>query len=396
MKLIVQKFGGSSISNVRKIFNVAKIITNVYDSQTNVLVVVSAQGDTTDWLINKMFSVNPKPSKREMDVLMSVGEQISISLLTSYINSFGVPAVSLTGWQAGIYTDDVYGNARIKHIDNRRILKELNERKIVVVAGFQGVDEGNNITTLGRGGSDTSAVALAVSLKADVCQIYTDVDGVYTADPRLVKKAKKIEEITFDEMLEMSSLGAKILHNRSVELAKNHNLELDVRSSFSHKPGTRVKEEVNVERGAVRGIACDDSISLIKIKQYEDDVYDIISILEKNNIVVSAISINKISQNENEISLVVPKDRISDVKLLLDFKQYVIKDHVTKVSVIGAGLMSNPMVLSKLFKVLSENNIKQHLILTGEITISIIVDSNEAVNIMNELHDEYNLFSQNN
>lgn len=392
MKLIVQKFGGSSISNVRKIVNVAKIITNVYDSQTNVLVVVSAQGDTTDWLINKMFSVNPKPSKREMDVLMSVGEQISIALLTSYINSFGVPAVSLTGWQAGIYTDDVYGNARIKHIDNRRILRELNERKIVIVAGFQGVDEENNITTLGRGGSDTSAVALAVSLKADVCQIYTDVDGVYTADPRLVKKAKKIEEITFDEMLEMSSLGAKILHNRSVELAKNHNLELDVRSSFSHIPGTRVKEEVNVERGAVRGIACDDSISLIKIKQYEDDIYDTISILEKNNIVVSAISINKISQNENEISLVVPKDRISDVKLLLDFKQYVIKDHVTKVSIIGAGLMSNPMVLSRLFKVLSENNIKQHLILTGEITISIIVDSNEAVNIMNELHDEYNLF----
>ncbi len=392
MKLIVQKFGGSSISNVRKIVNVAKIITNVYDSQTNVLVVVSAQGDTTDWLINKMFSVNPKPSKREMDVLMSVGEQISIALLTSYINSFGVPAVSLTGWQAGIYTDDVYGNARIKHIDNRRILRELNERKIVIVAGFQGVDEENNITTLGRGGSDTSAVALAVSLKADICQIYTDVDGVYTADPRLVKKAKKIEEITFDEMLEMSSLGAKILHNRSVELAKNHNLELDVRSSFSHKPGTRVKEEVNVERGAVRGIACDDSISLIKIKQYEDDVYDTISILEKNNIVVSAISINKISQNENEISLVVPKDKISDVKLLLDFKQYVIKDHVTKVSIIGAGLMSNPMVLSRLFKVLSENNIKQHLILTGEITISIIVDSNEAVNIMNELHDEYNLF----
>ena len=330
--------------------------------------------------------------KREMDVLMSVGEQISIALLTSYINSFGVPAVSLTGWQAGIYTDDVYGNARIKHIDNRRILRELNERKIVIVAGFQGVDEENNITTLGRGGSDTSAVALAVSLKADVCQIYTDVDGVYTADPRLVKKAKKIEEITFDEMLEMSSLGAKILHNRSVELAKNHNLELDVRSSFSHIPGTRVKEEVNVERGAVRGIACDDSISLIKIKQYEDDIYDTISILEKNNIVVSAISINKISQNENEISLVVPKDRISDVKLLLDFKQYVIKDHVTKVSIIGAGLMSNPMVLSRLFKVLSENNIKQHLILTGEITISIIVDSNEAVNIMNELHDEYNLF----
>ena len=276
MKLIVQKFGGSSISNVRKIFNVAKIITNVYDSQTNVLVVVSAQGDTTDWLINKMFSVNPKPSKREMDVLMSVGEQISIALLTSYINSFGVPAISLTGWQAGIYTDDVYGNARIKHIDNRRILKELNERKIVIVAGFQGVDEENNITTLGRGGSDTSAVALAVSLKADICQIYTDVDGVYTADPRLVKKAKKIEEITFDEMLEMSSLGAKILHNRSVELAKNHNLELDVRSSFSHIPGTRVKEEVNVEKEAVRGIACDDSILLIKIKQYDDDVYDII------------------------------------------------------------------------------------------------------------------------
>ncbi len=393
MKLIVQKFGGSSISNVRKIFNVAKIITNVYDSQTNVLVVVSAQGDTTDWLINKMFSVNPKPSKREMDVLMSVGEQISIALLTSYINSFGVPAISLTGWQAGVYTDDVYGNARIKNIDNGRILKELNERKIVIVAGFQGVDEENNITTLGRGGSDTSAVALAVSLKADICQIYTDVDGVYTADPRLVKKAKKIEEITFDEMLEMSSLGAKILHNRSVELAKNHNLELDVRSSFSHRPGTRVKEEVNVEREAVRGIACDDSILLIKIKQYDDDVYDIISILEKNNIVISAISINKISQNENEISLVVPKDRISDVKLLLDFKQYVIKDHVTKVSVIGAGLMSNPMVLSKLFKVLSENNIKQHLILTGEITISIIVDSNEAVNIMNELHDEYDLFN---
>lgn len=387
MKLIVQKFGGSSVSNISKIVNVSQIITKVYNNGTNVVVVVSAQGNTTNKLIEKMLEVNSNPSKREMDVLLAVGEQISIALLTSYLEELGYPAISLTGWQAGIYTNGVHKNARIEYIDNSRIKRELAKNRIVIVAGFQGVTFDNNITTLGRGGSDTSAVALAVSLNAELCQIFTDVDGVYTADPRIVETAKKIDEITFDEMLEMSSLGAQILHNRSVELAKKYNVEIDVISSFNQKLGTRVKEDIKLEKNSVRGITVDDNILIINVKHH-DDKFSMMYKLEENNITISGISLSK-----NEFSLVINKDQKQDVIDLLsansvDFR-YV--DNISKVSIVGSGLLSNNNVLSRLFKVLNEFKIDPYLILTGEIAVSIIIDDTSSVKVMNALHEEYKL-----
>lgn len=388
MNLIVQKFGGSSVSSIEKIINISKIITDTYDNKNNIIVVVSAQGNTTNWLLNKMLKINKNYSKREMDVLLSVGEQISVALLSSYLNSLGYNAVSLTGWQAGIKTDNSYGNARIKFIDNTRILKELNERKIVVIAGFQGIDTDNNITTLGRGGSDTSAVALAISLNADVCQIFTDVDGVFTADPRLVKSAKKIDEITFDEMLEMSSSGAKVLHNRSVELAKKYNLELDVVSSFNKTPGTRVKEEIKLEKNPIRGITCDNNIIIIKTKNQFNKIYEMLKIFEINNISISAMSFNKITK-QDDFCFIASKDQKLEIKNLINNLEY--SDNISKISLVGTGLMSNNYILSKLFEILNKNNIQPYFILTGEITISIFVDLDIATNTMNLLHDEYNL-----
>ena len=347
MNLIVQKFGGSSVSSIEKIINISKIITDTYDNKNNIIVVVSAQGNTTNWLLNKMLKINKNYSKREMDVLLSVGEQISVALLSSYLNSLGYNAVSLTGWQAGIKTDNSYGNARIKFIDNTRILKELNERKIVVIAGFQGIDTDNNITTLGRGGSDTSAVALAISLNADVCQIFTDVDGVFTADPRLVKSAKKIDEITFDEMLEMSSSGAKVLHNRSVELAKKYNLELDVVSSFNKTPGTRVKEEIKLEKNPIRGITCDNNIIIIKTKNQFNKIYEMLKIFEINNISISAMSFNKITK-QDDFCFIASKDQKLEIKNLINNLEY--SDNISKISLVGTGLMSNNYILSKCIK----------------------------------------------
>lgn len=265
MKLIVQKFGGTSVANAERIWNVARIVTDTYKKGANVVVVVSAQGDTTDELIAKAHEIDPNPSKREMDMLLSTGEQISISLLAMAISKLGYPVISLTGRQAGFLTDSNHSKARIKKIDTERLEKELDQRKIVVVAGFQGINRYDDITTLGRGGSDTSAVALAAELKADLCQIYTDVDGVYTADPRLVKNAKKLEEISFDEMLELASCGAQVLHNRSVEMAKKYNVNLEVISSLEDKPGTKIKEVTKMEKLLIKGVAKDDDIVRISV-----------------------------------------------------------------------------------------------------------------------------------
>lgn len=387
MKCIVQKFGGSSIATVDRIKNISKIIIETYDKGLNVVVVVSAQGNTTNQLIEKMETVNKESSKREMDMLISVGEQISISLLASYINSLGYPAISLTGWQAGIYTNNIYNNARIIYIDNKRILKELNERKIVIVAGFQGIDKNNNITTLGRGGSDTSAVALAISLNASVCQIFTDVDGVYTADPRLVKDAKKIDEITFDEMLEMASLGAKVLHNRSVELAKKNNLEIDVRSSFNNKPGTKVKEEISLEKQPIRGITSDDDILLVQTEKTINNIYEMMLKLKENNIIISGISLSGID-NENKICFLTKKNQKKTIDKLFNKETLDYIDNVTKISIIGSGLMSNNILL-KLFEIFLVNEIKPYLILTGEITVSLVVNKKLEEKLINILHQEY-------
>lgn len=239
MGIIVQKFGGSSVANTEKIFNVAKIITDTYAAGNDVIVVVSAQGDTTDDLITKAAEINDKPSKREMDVLLSTGEQISISLLAMAIEKLGFPVKSLTGWQAGFLTDSTHGSSRIRRINTERLENEINKKNIIIVAGFQGVNRYDDITTLGRGGSDTSAVAIAAAMHADLCQIYTDVDGIYTADPRHIKGAKKLDAITFDEMLELATLGSQVLHNRSVEMAKKYCVNLEVLSSFERKPEQR-------------------------------------------------------------------------------------------------------------------------------------------------------------
>ena len=285
MALIVQKFGGSSVADAEKIRNVARIITDTYQKGNSVVAVLSAQGDTTDDLIEKAAEINPGASKREMDMLLSTGEQISCSLCAMAIESMGFPVVSLTGWQAGFRTNSGYGNARIKRVQGERIRAELDKRRIVIVTGFQGLNKYDDITTLGRGGSDTSAVAIAAALNADLCQIFTDVDGVYTADPRLVPGAHKLDEITYDEMLELATLGAQVLHNRSVEMAKRYGVNLEVLSSFSGKPGTKVKEVVKtMEKSHISGIAKDKNIARLALVGLEDTpgiAFKIFSLLAK-------------------------------------------------------------------------------------------------------------------
>jgi len=266
MSLIVQKFGGSSVRNAERIRHVAEIIERTYQAGNDVIVVLSAQGDTTDDLIERAQEINPRASNREMDMLLSVGEQISISLCAMELERRGLRCVSLAGWQAGVQASAVYGEARIRRIDAERIQSELDQRRIVLVAGFQGIDRTGNITTLGRGGSDTSAVALAATFHASLCQIFTDVDGVYTTDPRVVPNARKLSEITYDEMLELASQGAQVLHNRSVELAKKFHVNLQVVSSLEDKPGTTIKEVTKVEKTNIAGVVKDSSIARIALE----------------------------------------------------------------------------------------------------------------------------------
>ncbi len=311
MSLIVQKFGGSSVANAERVMNVAKIVTDTYKQGNDVVVVVSAQGDTTDDLIEKAKEISPNPTKREMDMLLSSGEQISISLLAMAIQSLGFPAISLLGWQAGFSTNSVYSAARIRKINKDRLLTELGNKKIVVVAGFQGLNDTGDITTLGRGGSDTSAVAIAAALNADKCQIFTDVDGVYTADPRKVKNAKKLAEITYDEMLELATLGAQVLNNRSVEMAKKYNVELEVISSLNPIPGTIVKEVTKMEKMLVRGVTKDNDVARISIVGLTDVpgiAFKIFSKLAAKNINVDIILQSVGRNNTKDIAFTVSKD----------------------------------------------------------------------------------------
>lgn len=292
MGLIVQKYGGTSVKDAERVMNVARRITDAYKAGNNVVVAVSAQGDTTDDLIEKAKEINPNASKREMDMLLSTGEQISISLLAMAIEKIGCPVISLTGWQAGVKTDAKYGAARISTIDTERLQAELDKKNIVIVAGFQGINKYDDITTLGRGGSDTSAVALAAALHADVCEIYTDVDGVYTADPRFVKNAYKLDDISYDEMLELASLGANVLHNRSVEMAKKYGVKLSVRSSLNNNEGTYVKEVEQVEKMLVRGVTRDNDVARIALCGVEDTpgkAFSVFRMLAKHGISVDLI-----------------------------------------------------------------------------------------------------------
>ena len=399
MKLIVQKFGGTSVANTERIFNVARIVTDTYKKGCNVVVVVSAQGDTTDDLIAKAHEIDPNPSKREMDVLLSTGEQISIALLAMAISKLGFPVISLTGRQAGFLTDSNHSKARIKKVDPERIEKELDQRKIVVVAGFQGMNRYDDITTLGRGGSDTSAVALAAELKADLCQIYTDVDGVYTADPRIVRSATKLEEISFDEMLELASCGAQVLHNRSVEMAKKYNVNLEVLSSLENKPGTKVKEVTKMEKMLIKGVAKDDDVARISVVGLPDKpgiAFRIFSVLASKKVNVDIILQSVGRDGTKDISFTVPEESLStavealnEQMELLGAHRIEVDENVTKVSIVGAGMQSNPGVAAKMFEALYEADINIQMISTSEIKISVLIQKDLGVKAMNAVSEAF-------
>ena len=400
MALIVKKFGGSSVANAERVFNVANIITEDYKKGNNVVVVVSAQGDTTDDLIEKAKEINPgSPSKREMDMLLSAGEQISISLLAMAIEKLGFPVVSLLGWQAGFVTNSQYSIARIKKINTERLKTELDKKNIIIVAGFQGLDKYDNITTLGRGGSDTSAVALAASLKADLCQIYTDVDGVYTADPRKVDGAKKMDEITYDEMLELATLGAQVLNNRSVEMAKKYNVELEVLSSLERKPGTIVKEATTMEKMLIKGVACDKDIILVSIVGLKDTpgiAFKVFNELGKKNVNIDIILQSVGRDGTKDITFTAPLgqkaetlDALESVRSLLQFDNIVVNEEIGKVSIVGAGMETHPGVASKMFEALADAGINIHMISTSEIKISVLIDENNCKKAVQVVHDAF-------
>lgn len=401
MSLIVQKFGGSSVANKERVFNVANRIIETYKNNNSVVVVVSAQGDTTDDLIEKAAEITSNPSKREMDMLLSTGEQISISLLAMAIHELGYPAISLTGWQVGMNTDSNYSNARIHKINADRIKKELEHKNIVIVAGFQGINKYEDITTLGRGGSDTSAVALAAALHADLCEIYTDVDGVYTADPRIVKGAKKLDTISFDEMLELASMGANVLHNRSVEVAKKYNVNLCVRSSLNKNEGTVVKEVNDMEKMLVKGVAHDLDVARIALCDIEDKpgvAFKVFSLLAKSKINVDIILQSIGRENKKDISFTVSKSNMEKAveilnqnKDVIGFENIKTNDEVAKVSIVGAGMVNNPGVASMMFEALSEAGINIHMISTSEIKVSVLVNAKNAQKAVQAICEKFNL-----
>ena len=401
MGLIVQKFGGSSVRDAERVFNVASRVIETYDAGNDVVVVVSAQGDTTDDLIEKAKEINTKASKREMDVLLSAGEQISMSLLAMAIEKLGRPVVSLTGWQAGMNTDSNYSKARIKRVVGERIHLELDKKKIVIVAGFQGINKFDDITTLGRGGSDTSAVAIAAALGADLCQIFTDVTGVYTADPRIVPEAFKLNEITYDEMLELASAGANVLHNRSVELAKKFNVNMEVLSSFVKEPGTIVKEENTVEKMLIRGIARDNDVARIALVNIDDTpgkAFQIFSILAKKKVNVDIILQSIGRDGSKDISFTVSKDDletalniINENNSIIGAEKVIHDENVSKVSVVGAGMTSNPGVAATMFEALYDAGINIQMISTSEIRVSVLIDRKDAENAVRAIHNKFNL-----
>ena len=399
MALIVQKFGGTSVKDRSRIFNVARIVANTRNAGNDVVVVVSAQGDTTDDLIEKAAEISANPSSREMDMLLATGEQISISLLAMALQEIGVSAISLTGWQAGFVTDRAYSRARIKRLDTERVESELARNRVVVVAGFQGLNRSDDITTLGRGGSDTSAVALAAALHADRCQIFTDVEGVYTADPRKIPKATRLKEITFDEMLELASLGAQVLNNRSVELAKKYGVELEVLSSINPIPGTIVKEETKVEGMLIKGVAKDDNVAVISLLGVPDVPgmsFKVFSLLAQRNINVDIILQSSGTNGAKDLIFTVPlSDAENAMSVLQEHKNRFgggdisVAKNFAKVSVVGAGMQSHPGVASRMFEALGGQNINIHMISTSEIKISVIIDKSEADRAVAAIHDAF-------
>ena len=400
-KIVVLKFGGSSVADDEKLNIVAQKVIEYYKNGNEVVVVLSAQGKTTDKLIKEARTLSKEPNKREESMLVSVGEQISIAKLGILLNELGYNAISLTGWQAGIKSNDSSKNAIIEGIEPSRIYNELNKGKIVIIAGFQAIDENNDISTLGRGGSDTTAVALAAALHADACEIYTDVDGVYTADPRIVKNARKLSEITYDEMLDLAASGAGVLHNRSVEMAKKYGVTLVVRSSLNESEGTSVKEEVGVERMLITGVALDKNASRISVMGLKDEpgiAFKLFNTLAKNNINVDIILQSIGRENTKDISFTVNEDEADETieilkanKSRITFQEVTCKKDVAKVSIVGAGMMSNPGVAATMFEALYNENININMISTSEIRITVLVNEKDGERAMNAVHEAFGL-----
>lgn len=397
--LCVKKFGGTSVGNKERILNVARRVAEDYKNGNQVVVVLSAMGDSTDDLIAMAKDINPNPPKREMDMLLTTGEQTSVALMAMALSGMGIPAVSLNAFQIPMRTNSTYGNARLKDIRAERIRNELEAGKVVVITGFQGINKSEDYTTLGRGGSDTTAVALAAELRADMCEIYTDVDGVYTADPRMIKNAKKLDEITYDEMLELATLGAQVLHNRSVELAKKYGVTLVVRSSLNTNEGTVVKEDTEVEKMLVSGVALDKNVARIAVIGVENTpgiAFKIFDLLAKENINVDVILQSIGRDGTKDISFTVDT---SDAKAAVDVlkknqKRLTIQkieeeEGVAKVSIVGAGMQSNAGVAAKMFEALYNAGVNIRMISTSEIRVTVLIDKDDAEKAVKSVHEKF-------
>ena len=399
MSLIVQKFGGTSVGNTERIFNVAKRCIEDWQRGNDVVVVLSAMGKYTDELIDMAKQVNENPPKREMDMLFTIGEQMSVSLMAMAMNSLKVPAISLNAFQVAMHTTSVYGNARLKRIDVERIRHELEQRKIVIVTGFQGINKYDDYTTLGRGGSDTTAVALAAALNADACEIYTDVDGVYTADPRKVKTARKLDTITYDEMLELATLGAGVLHNRSVELAKKFGVQLVVRSSLNFSEGTIVKEDTGMEKMLVSGVAADADSARVAVVGLEDTpgvAFKLFNLLAKNDINIDMILQSVGRHGTKDITFTCSDENADKAEEIIKnnigkFESIDVNKNVAKVSIVGAGMQSNAGVAAKMFEALYDENINIRMISTSEIRVTVLIDEQYTERAMNAIHDKFAL-----
>ncbi len=399
--LIVKKFGGSSVADKERIFHVAKRCAKDYREGNQLIIVLSAMGKTTDGLIEKAHEIDPNPPKRELDMLLTTGEQVSVALMAMAFHVLGIPAVSLNAAQVAMHTTSVYGAAKLKRIDSERIRHELDSRRVVIITGFQGVNKYEDLTTLGRGGSDTTAVALAAALHADACEIYTDVDGVYTADPRVVPDALKLKEVSYDEMLELASLGAKVLHNRSVEMAKKYGVQLVVLSSLTEEPGTVVKENARVERMLISGVAADKNtarISVIGVKNEPGIAFKIFNILARNHINVDIIIQSVGREDRKDISFTVARTDLQEAMTLLNENKAAItaqdvtcEQDVAKISIVGAGMLSNPGVAAKMFEALYAANINIKMIATSEIRITVLIDEIDANRAVRTVHDAFRM-----
>lgn len=399
--LIVKKFGGTSVGSSDRIKNVARRIAEEYKKGNDVVVVLSAMGKMTDHLIAQAKEVNPEPQKREMDMLFTIGEQQSVALMAMALDAIGIPAISLNAFQVAMHTTRVYGNARIKKIETERIEHELEAKRVVIVTGFQGINKFDDYTTLGRGGSDTTAVALAAALHADACEIYTDVDGVYTADPRIVKNARKLDEITYDEMLDLATLGAGVLHNRSVEMAKKYGVPLIVRSSLNESEGTVLREETTLERMLISGVALDRNVARISVLGLKDEpgiAFKLFDVLAKANINVDVILQSIGRDGTKDITFTVTRDEADNAvkaihanKARITVQDITVNKGVSKISIVGAGMMSNPGVAAKMFEALYNVGVNINMISTSEIRVTVIVDETKAEKAMNAVHDAFAL-----